>query len=233
MRPLLKVISLLTLSMSGLSAAYGGSFSVSPIKVELAGDQRASTITIRNDSGAPITIQVDPTEWSQREGEDVLAATKEIVAGPPIFKLGPGEEQIVRVGRLIGPVQDSEKAYRLLLREVPEAATRGLAVALRISLPIFVTPKTKIAPQLSFEWLKDAAGVHLRARNTGSQHIRVAGFTAELADDPVNQVHHAEAFYVLAGTYRDFPLGTARAPQAARVRAMIDGVETEFAVPAL
>lgn len=208
---------------------HAGVFSVSPIKVELAESQRASTLTIRNDDVEAVTVQVDPMAWSQQDGQDVLEPTRDLVVGPPIFNLAPGAEQIVRLGRVNVTTSDREQAYRVILREVPPPANehRGVRVALKLSLPVFIQPKGEVNSDLSWTWVEGADGLILRVTNKGLGHARIASF--QIVDPTTSKtLQFDEAFYSLPGTFKDVKVNGILAPIAGKVRAHISGEELEF-----
>lgn len=231
MKLLTTIFALLAFSLAFTNAAQAGSFGVSPIKVELTGAERATTLTVRNDGPEPVAIQVDAMRWYQEQGDDALEPTRDIIASPTIFELAPGATQIVRVGRLRPPAEDRELPYRLVLREIPKTSRQGVSVALRISLPVFVKPETAIEPALRWSWHRTDEGLVLRVRNDGSQHSRVAGFTIDLPGDaaPLRR----DAFYVLPGSHMDLELEGFELPIAAKTHALVDGKRVDLEIPAL
>lgn len=158
---------------------YAGSFDVSPVRAELSQAQHVAALTVRNSGREPAVIQLQATSWSQQDNHDVLTPTAELLATPPIFTLAPGASQVVRVGSHRSPDAHEEIAYRLSLQEVPpppDPAFRGLRVALKISLPIFLVPNAPAASKLTWQAARVEGGkVRLSVRNDGAAHAHLTG----------------------------------------------------------
>lgn len=170
---------MLMLAAAGPAAA--GTFSIAPVRVELAGSERTAVLTVHNDDAAPLIVQVSTLNWTQAGGEEANAPTRELLATPPVFTLPPSGEQIVRVALRREPDATRELDYRLLLAEVPQAPDKnftGLRVALRLSIPVFVKATNAAAAQLrwSAHWLPDG-GLSVSATNEGLTHQQVSDFT--------------------------------------------------------
>src|SRR5437870_7139699 len=163
--------------MAAAAPVSAGSFMVSPVRVTLGASQPVTPITVRNESQESTGVQVDAVAWTQRDGADVYTATREILATPPIFTLKAGASQIVRIGLRRDADPARELAYRVFLQEVPpppKAEFKGLRVALRMGIPVFVVPPTAVAPVL--QWRAQAlreGGLNLSLRNDGNAHIQM------------------------------------------------------------
>lgn len=168
--------------MASAGTAWAGSFQVSPVRLELTNARTTTTVDITNTGAQATVVQAVLRKWTQKGGEDVYTATRDLIATPPIFKISPKESQVVRVGLLVPPARHEETAYRLFLTEVPPAPRPGfvgLQVALRVSIPIFVAPLTgQAAPKLA--WHLRHVGqdkIELIAVNQGTGHTRVTGLS--------------------------------------------------------
>lgn len=180
------------------TSAAAGSFAVNPVRVTLTADRTAAALTVRNNGTEPAVIQLEVASWSQPEGVDTLAPTRELLATPPIFTLPGGGSQIVRVGlRGRPPEAHQELSYRLVLKEIPPPPlpdARGLQMALHISLPVFVAPRAPAKPLLHWE-ASQGDGLRLSARNDGNVHVQVTGIRLADTDKPLQ----AAPGYVLPG----------------------------------
>jgi fimbrial chaperone protein len=163
----------------GSACSMAASFEVNPVRMDLSQTARTSSLTIRNTSADPVVIQASVVTWTQAEGKDVYAATKEILVTPPIITIPPGKEQILRAGLRRNPDPRTELAYRIYLQEAPpppQPGFQGLQVALRIGLPLFVQP-TQGPAQAALVWNltrgSDGA-LRLELRNDGNAHIQVS-----------------------------------------------------------
>ena len=187
-------------------SAFGGSLSVTPIRVELSNAQRSVALTVRNDGDQPAVVQSQLVAWSQDDNEDKLEPTQDLIASPPIFTIPAGGSQIVRVALRRAPDAGIERSYRILVTEVPGKAQPGFTgaqFALKISLPVFVeSTSSKTEPKLEWSAKKTASGeLALTTTNSGSRHIQV--HTVELLNEQSTvDATLSSMWYVLPGRSR-------------------------------
>lgn len=156
--------------------AAGASLEVNPVRLTLSATQPVAALTVRNAGTQPAGLHLQVMAWTQVDAADHYAATRELLATPPIFTLAPGAVQTVRVGlrRAVDP--ERELAYRLYLQEIPDTVAphgTGVRIALRIGVPVFVPPRTPAAPLLRWRAQRDASAIVLHAQNTGKAHARI------------------------------------------------------------
>jgi len=191
--------------------AHAGSFSVTPLRVELSPAARTGALTIRNQQDAPLVVQAEGLLWEQADGEDRLTPTRDVLVSPAVFTLPASGSQLVRVALRRPADAERQLSYRLILTEVPgqpDPSFRGLSVALRLSLPIFVEAVTPAPPQL--EWSATRAsdgGIAITARNAGNAHARVLDFAVAPAAGPGEPLRQQVAAYILPGQARTWTLG--------------------------
>ncbi|MCC7461512.1 MAG: molecular chaperone [Gammaproteobacteria bacterium] len=196
--------------LAAASTAAAGSFSISPIRVELSGRARTQVLTVRNEEDRPVVVQLRTLAWSQPEGRDRLEATRDLLATPPLFTLPARGQQVVRIATRRGADTGRELTYRLLIEEVPRAMAAdftGLQVALRLSLPVFVQaePAVRSALHWSAAWLADGR-LQLRARNDGGAHVQVLDFDVHPAGADTPPLHSSAARYLLPGSQAEWTL---------------------------
>lgn len=204
--PLLCGVGLL-LSCALASAA---SFYVSPVRVELSARSATAALTVRNEGERPVVIQVQPVSWSQRNGNDETAATREVIATPAVFTLPAQGSQIVRVGlRKLVPT-DKEQTYRLILQEVPappRPGEQGVTMALRLSIPIFIAPLKPKGPALTWRAERQADGdLLVEAVNAGDTHAQITRLQISPSKTDKAIAEMAVMSYVLAGQTRQWKL---------------------------
>jgi fimbrial chaperone protein len=192
---------MLMLAAAGTAAA--GTFSIAPVRIELSGAQRTAVLTVHNDDAAALVVQVSVLNWTQAAGEEDYAATRELLATPPVFTLPPNGEQIVRVALRREPDPARELDYRLLLAEVPQptdANFTGLRVALRLSIPVFVKAAGPASAALAWQaqWQADGQ-LAVSARNNGQTHQQVSDFTLHFAGSEAS-ARGVVSRYVLPGS---------------------------------
>ena len=78
------------LSACACVSAGAGSLGVAPLKVTLSVAAPIGSVTVENSGSADILVQTEIFSWSQPDGIQNLAATDDVVAVPPVFKLAPG-----------------------------------------------------------------------------------------------------------------------------------------------
>ncbi len=184
--------------------ATAGAFTIAPVRVELGPARRTEALTVRNEADHPVLIQVETHAWSQVDGEDRLEATTDTLATPPVFTLPAGGQQIVRVALRRAAAPDRELQYRLVLQEVPpetRAEFLGLRMALRVSLPVFVSPAGSAAPVLHWRALREGDDrLTLVVENTGNAHAQIVDFRLFRDGQPGDGIEGMQSRYVLPGS---------------------------------
>ncbi len=196
-------------ALFALSApAVAGSFSISPLRVDFAATAGTAALTVRNEDATPVVIQTQGLGWSQEGGQDALSPSRDLLISPAVFTLQPGGSQLIRVAlrRSVDPTR--ELSYRLIVQEVPQAASpdfTGLQVALKLSVPIFVAPTAPAEPQLTWAATRGADGnLSVTARNDGEAHERILRFSLKTADGTTTVLEQPTLSYVLAGAVRQW-----------------------------
>lgn len=181
-----------------LCVANAADLAVLPVGLSLSAVNNKGMITVSNRGKDSVIIQAETVSWMQSDGQNQYAPTQELLVNPPLFTIPAGRSQVVRVGlRQVQPLKQ-EIAYRLLLREVPnapslseqvDAAKQGnIRVLLQLSLPVYITPAV---PRNQSQWHAryDTNGtVALQLNNNGNVHILVNELTLRNADADQNAV---------------------------------------------
>lgn len=225
--------------------ASAGGLEVSPTSLQITSQQSADGITLRNVGTTPMHAQVRVFAWSQKDNEDLLTPSNGVTVSPPMLQIAPGTSQLLRVIRTgTSPTPGTELTYRLIIDEIPAAATapnasvatsekteaprkvpaNALSFYMRYSLPIFVgdtndAPKT----QLSWRLEKTAKEWTITANNTGGNRAQIADIQAVLPDDKRQELLPGLVGYVLAGQTRhwSFPAPD-NAKKMTRLEAMVN-----------
>jgi fimbrial chaperone protein len=166
---------MLLLAASGLVCA--GGFSLSPVGLSIPKGDASGSIVAENTSGAPLVVQVRTQAWRQAGGKDIRDDTRDLIVNPPIFKLAPGEQQLVRIASRDGPPPDVERAYRVVFSEVaPKDAPTGPAgfrFTLAMDIPVYIEPAVPAVPAMRWQAERTATGLRLIAENAGAAHYRI------------------------------------------------------------
>lgn len=122
--------------LSGLSQAgvmLGGT------RIVYDGSKRDASITVSNTTPEAYAVQA----WVNTEADDSNTATP-FVATPPLFRLDPRKEQMVRIQKVPGDLaQDRESVFYFNAQEIPLAGKAGeniLKIAMRTRIKLFYRP---------------------------------------------------------------------------------------------
>jgi fimbrial chaperone protein len=193
-------------ALLALPPAVAGTFTISPLRVDFANATGMAVLTVRNEDAKPVVVQTQGLAWSQEGGQDALTPSRDLLLSPAVFTLPAGGSQLVRVALRRGVDPARELTYRVLLQEVPQAASpdfNGLQVVLRLSVPVFVAPLAPATPQVVWSATRSGDGkVSLSARNDGSAHARIHRFSVKTADGVTTVLDQPELAYVLPGSSR-------------------------------
>ena len=211
-----------------------GAFSVSPTRIELASGQKTAVVTLTNADATPLTVQASGVAWTQPQGEDLYTDSRDLLVSPPVFTIPPGGEQIVRIALRGAQASAQEVPFRIFFQELPQAARpdfNGLNIALRVGIPVFVLPATKVQSSLSWEIVPLPDGqLRIDAHNAGNQHVQITDFDIDLgasADKAIVNV----VKYVLPGSRVSWtikpPVGARLETATALIRGSSDHGEFE------
>ncbi len=192
------------MALAAAQGAAASTFNISPIRVDLDGLHRMGVMTLSNVDAAPVVVEMRVVKWSQRDGEDRLEDTRDLLATPPVLQIPAHGEQILRVAlrRVADP--ELELSYRVIFQEVPQAAPKnftGLRIALRLSVPVFVAPlhghaAARIA--WSAHWLANGE-LETAATNSGTAHLQITDFDVTVGSTPT-PLKAITSKYVLPGS---------------------------------
>jgi len=204
-------------------AAEAGSLTAKPLRLMLPPGANSASLFLENTGGEPVLVQAEVMAWSQRDGAEVLEPSQDLIVSPPVFKVAPGAAQTVRVGMMRPNDAARELTYRLFLQEVPPPMRPGeqeLRVALRLSLPVFIQPRGKVAPQLTWRAARGPQGaIVLSLTNSGNAHVQAIdcrlydGNNALIAESNLGG-------YVLPGQSRSWSIASSKPWGGGRIRLM-------------
>jgi fimbrial chaperone protein len=182
---------------------------VAPISVNLLWPTSAATIKVRNEGEQPIDVQVRAFRWTQSDAREALLPTRDVVVSPPITRLMPGVEQVVRIVRVIKTPVLTEESYRLLVDELPSPERRSngnVSVLLRYSVPVFVTNPEASPASMSWRLERRPGGLVLAGDNQGEQRMRIANLHISTPDGRIVPLRTGLLGYVLAQSTMRFVL---------------------------
>lgn len=221
-----------------------------PIDPVILGDQRAAAVWVENHGTEPLSIQVRVLDWQQPEGVERLGPQQQVVASPPITSIPPGQRQMVRLIATQPALPGAERAYRVLVDELPstdpasDAAPGGAAVKLqmRYSLPLFVygkgvrpdkelatnterkqpEPARLLRPQIAWSITRAEGKPMLNIRNLGEAHARITGVEWVADGQAPVAVNQGLLGYVLPQVRMRWPLDR-EPPAGYTLKAVVNG----------
>jgi fimbrial chaperone protein len=228
-------------ALAGLSTlAQAGGFSVAPVRLFFGDKDRAVAVRLTNQADEVLTLHTDVRAWTQdAQGGDRLEPSDDLIVSPPVLRIAPRAEQVVRLILAAPRDPTRQTAYRLILREQlpPLPADRPgaqIPIALALSLPVFITPGSA-RPALQCTLSASAGGPAAAVcENAGTGFVRLG--RVELLEGGTTLARHDGGFYLLPGTRRVLPLqadAAAGARRATVLRAQLESGETrQWTVPA-
>ena len=218
-----RIAALLFLCLAALGArpVDAGSIQVDPIRLDFEPGTTSATLFVRNTGDAPAVLQAELNDWTMDETGERYSPTSALIVAPPVMTIAAGGEQVVRLGLRTAADPSRERAFRLFLTEVPpppQPGFRGLQVAIRVGIPVFLRPVVKAAPRLDWSAARTAPDkITVVVANDGVTHVRLLSIEASAAGAVLPPATPGPA-YVLAASRRAFTFTTPPGAAAERVR---------------
>ena len=227
------------LFLSGFLTTVGyASINISPLRVDLSDDHDKDVIRITNQGDSMKSYEVEVVAWSQTdERREVYAPTEDILAVPPLFTVSPGEQQIIRVGKLTNADSNIERSYRMFITELAppeegEAGSASISMRLQIGVPVFISPDALPFAELKYvESEKIGEQLFVRFRNSGNTHVKVTEvrYSTPGSDTPVVT---STVAYFLAGKSGLLPIELPSGGQVGRITVVTDSLgAVEYDLP--
>jgi fimbrial chaperone protein len=183
------------------------SLQVAPVLVEVPTPAATSSLKLRNEGTKPLDAQIRIFRWTQVDGADQLTPTEDVAASPPLASLRPNTDYTVRIVRTSKEPVVKEESYRLLIDELPAAATGAAAtvnIALRYSIPVFFTDPGVAAPKLNWDLQQRANKPTIVVSNAGDRRIRLAKLRFTDGKGAIANFGDGLAGYVLGHSSKNF-----------------------------
>ena len=193
--------AILVLAFSSL-AANAQALSVVPVNLFLSPGQKATSLTVTNQGNSEMALQTRAFAWSQKDGEDQLTATNNVVLSPPIVKMAPGATQVIRIILRQAP-ENFEDTYRILLDQIPPPAEAGVVhMVLRLSIPIFAQPAIRAFADVQFHLEYKNGQIDLVGMNVGNIHEKIRDIVLSTSDGRKLKADSNVPPYLLSGATR-------------------------------
>ena len=185
-------------------SASGALLQVSPINLFVIAPGKAGAVSLANQSKAPVRLQIRIFRWRQKDGEEVLEPTRDVIANPPSMEIPPEQTYTIRIARIAPAPVGPEESFRLIVDELPapidpKGPPQGVSLLLRTSLPVFFNTKDA-APKVAWRlWSKDGK-LTLQATNSGTRHIKLINLAIEGPQGRTQFSAAGTSAYVLPGS---------------------------------
>lgn len=164
------------LALTTLSTVYAqAGVTIAPVVVTIDPNRTLSGQTsFQNGTNKTIDFDVVVQAWTQKDGESVLADTRDVLVNPNSFQLVPGSTQVIRIGLRKKP-GGSELTYRLLISQKNQGSTvsneQGISLQVlpTFSLPVYISAEN-FKPSVAYSLTRDGNDLVLTATNTGNKH---------------------------------------------------------------
>jgi fimbrial chaperone protein len=245
MKRIAGLLALLSVLVAAPWQARAGSFSVNPVRLNMAPSQQSTSLTVSNFGAELLILQVRVYRWAHDNSEDVLTeveGSEAPIITPPLFRLAPTSgSQVIRIGfrkPSVPPVE--ERQWRVIIEEVPKltdsasapgaeaaafpgtsAVPLAVALQLRVSLPLLQRPMT-VRQELQWSLEPSTTGrLKLTALNLGSVTERLDEIRLGPAGE--RSCRLSGPLYVFPGERRSFELHQEVALLAGRVQLSLQG----------
>ncbi|CAB5510908.1 molecular chaperone [Achromobacter anxifer] len=171
--------------------------------------ERESSIPVKNTGAAPYVVQawIDAGEGNTKTP---------FVASPPLSRLDPGQENVLRILRLSGSLpQDRESVFWLNVKEIPEKSQdeNVLQIAVRTRIKLFYRPSGLAGKpgeqRQQLQWAVAAGdkGAVLKIANPSAYHVTFATLNINQGQQQIN------GGMVPPGGALEYPLSGQSAPK--------------------
>mgnify|MGYP002735289324 CR=1 FL=1 len=200
-----------------------------PIHPVIESDESATALWVENRGKQPVLTQLRLFSWRQQGGDDQYTPQNDVVVSPPMVEIPAGERQLMRLIRQMPAPAGEERAWRLIIDEVPrlvpkdaDSDTRsqaGIKLQMRYSLPLFdygsglssEQGAVDMADDLSWQVIREYDRQYLQVHNAGKRHVRLTEVSLQQGDRR-QVVAESLLGYVLPGSYRRWPFDDSVSP---------------------
>lgn len=214
-----------TMALAPASLVQAEGLRVSPVVLEVSAPGATTSLTLRNEGRDTITVQARSFRWMQKDGQESLQRTGDVVVSPPAVRLPPGATQTIRVVRTSKAPVHGEEAYRIVINEVPDQARRrsgAVAFATELRIPVFFVGHGARTPEVAWSLRNSGNATFLVAQNRGDTRLRLSDLKLSGASG-ASASHRGLVGYVLGGATMQWPVAPAgRLGGGAQLKAQTD-----------
>ena len=204
-RRLVGVVGVCALLLAAAGAHARGQLQTRQTGVDMPAGARAGRLVLANSGDAPVAAQIRVYVWTQENGEDRLEPATDLMASPAIVEIPAAGEQLIRLVRPDAKAPARERAYRVVVDELPRDTDTGenaVAVRMRFLIPAFIRAADPAPTDLQCR----VASNTLVCQNSGGRAAQIGATDLLDATGKTLQVSAGLLGYVLAGSSREWPL---------------------------
>ena len=182
------VLAAILAAAAGAGAASGADLRVAPVIVEPGPGGRTTTLNVINGEDTPLKAQVRVMKWSQKDGQDILTPTNDLVASPPFVSLKPHQRYLVRLVRTAKAPPTGEESYRILVDQVPQPGDvkpGTVNLILRQSIPAFFSDAPRRQAKVDWRIVTQGQVAWLVGHNSGDRRVRLSDLSLNEANKPI------------------------------------------------
>jgi fimbrial chaperone protein len=168
-------LAALCLLTAAAAHAQVAPIAVAPVVVRLQPGTDYGQVDISNRGSLPTGLEVSMVRMRWNGSAEEYTPTGDFVFSPPSLRLEGGKNRLLRF-RYVGTRGDTEAAYRLFIRQLPDdsRAPDQIVMLVNLGVPVFVDPPAA-RPALSLSRENDAATL----RNVGNVTLTVTELAGE------------------------------------------------------
>lgn len=226
-----KKVFLITKLLFTFFPSMAFAIAISPTSVLLTQQVPINTLELKNDRPQTMVFQVNMVRWTQPANQDKYEPTDDLIATPLIFKLGPGQKQLLRIGVNKIHFKHQEQTYRLFIREVPPDKTtfntseKGqLKIIFRLSIPVFLQPLVPVKKESFWHQEKISPNkIKLGVENRGNKTIFISRLQAfDKSNNPITALIKTFT-YLLPKSSQTWTVKSAKGQQVYYIQTNLDG----------
>jgi len=183
------LIALIALAITLPAAVQAAHLGVSPTLIDVAAGVSVAGLRVMNgDAEQAVSVQARLVRWQQKDGGDVYTPATGVVASPPVTRVLPGTENLIRIVRTATHPVVGEESYRLLVDQLPESGngqptTGTIGLLIRHSVPVFFASAQATPAQPQWHITRVDQGWQVMVENQGDTRLRLSELTLYDEDD--------------------------------------------------
>lgn len=190
---LLRPIFITAFLMLSISKSYG--FKLSPMSVELSDRGKKATKSFRVINTGKKKVKVEAEVLTRKidlNNKETREDTSDFKLFPPMLEVDPGKSRVIRIS-YIGQKVDSEKAYRLVVRQIPDPQKKKeegaqIDFLFEYVASVYITPKGAKPDIVVEKSLKVSDQIEINFKNRGDKHVLLRRYKIELKQDKLKSI---------------------------------------------